>query len=456
MVARKGFMLHNLHSVRVVGNKFGRMEAEAFFETTAAATWSVLRFSDNVFRQRWLPVVRLQRTAVETDVTGNRFVGSCGCGPWRFVATTDHEDNGTTSLDGGHDAGFADRNYCTADAAAAGCANLTATGAADMKFRIGEFMTAAGCDVDTAIYNRCIKDRLTGNGAAAGGFGFFEDPFTPAAERGIITTVVLLVLCGFGAVCAVSAVTWLNARGYFIKLRSLLTSSGAGEDRGRGGNDGLARTVSSHSISPISVRKYEEIQPHSMVVQMAPYKDGNAKTMVPEELTCEMLDELRDKLDDPEDYAEARIIIENLYDLIRVKERGNGYATAGLDDTTSSTVTTRTGRSAGTSAPSLERPRPPDLNVDIAATGPPKRYPWPQQPLPPVHYRPSSVVEYMDPADLLHGDGTGSDDGTDDVGIYCELADLRASVYDRPPHPKPPPQVKTRSPPPIPIKPTEV
>lgn len=471
-IARKGFMLLHLHSVRVVGNKFSRMEAEAFFEPTVAAqqTWSVLRFSDNVFRQHWLPVVRLQRTTVETDVTGNQFVGSCGCGPWRFVAASDHDEgNGTAASDGVHDNEFANWNYCTADAAAARCANLTATGDADMKFRIGDFMMAAGCDVDTAIYDRCIKDGSAVNGTV-GGFRFLGDAFTPAAERGVITTVVLLVLCGFGAVCAVSAVTWLNARGYFIKLRSLLTSSGTGEDGGRGGgDDGLARTVSAHSLSPISVHEYAKIQPQSTVVQMIAYQDRSTQT-TPEELTYEMIQELRDKLDDPEDYAEARIMIEHLYDLIHVEETGNWYATGGgLDDMTS-TITTkavtvgpghgrgRDVKSVGTSAPSsLERLRPPKFKVDTA-TGPPQRYPWPQQqPRLPADYRPSSVVEYVDPADLLHGDDTGSDD--DGVGIYCELADLRASIYDRPLHPKKP-RVRTRTPPPppppIPVKPTEV
>lgn len=487
LVASRGFVLHNLHTVRVDGNRFGRMEADAFFESTAIArqAWPALRFRNNVFRQPAaggvrLPVVRLQQTAFETDVTGNRFVGSCGCGPWRFIAVTndDGTDNGTAMDD---DTEFTKWNYCTADAAAAECANLTAE-MANVKFKITDFMTAAGCDGDAAVYNRCVKDRLTGavHGTGTGdGFRLFDGAFTPAAERGVITTVVLLVLCGFGAVCAVSAVTWLNARGYFIKLRSLLTSNAADRGGGRGGNGGIARTISAHSLSPMSVHEYAEIQRHKVGgsgdvrggsevgVRVIVYQDKGTQT-VPEELTPEMIRTLREKLDDPDDYAEARGVIQHLYDLIRVEETccnngggGSGrhwYTSGGLDDMTSTMTTKsvtvgperkRDVKSVGTSTPSLDRLFPSKMNV---IAGDPHRH-RPRQPPPPDH-RPSSVVEYMDPADLLYGgDGTGTDDGTD---IYCELADLRGIVDERPP-PQPKPQVNSRPPPPpVPVKPTVV
>lgn len=485
-VAGRGFVLNGLHSIRMEGNAFGRLEPEAFYESPTAVrqeVGSVLRVRNNEFAidggGPWSPVVRLQRLATETDVAGNRFVGSprsCACGQWLFVVVAADTGDGTP-VDG--DKRFPDRNYCRTDAVGAGCANLTtAAGTADREFPIGVFLRAAGCaGRDPGAYDRCVKERPAGGGGGgSGSFRIFGNTFTPAAERGVITTVVLLILCGFGAVCAISAVTWLNARGYFIKLRSLLTANGSGGNgSGRGGM--MARTMSAHSLSPMSVHEYAELQRNKLggsggsvpagsdasAVRVIVFQDKGTQT-VPEELTHEMLQTLRDKLDDPEDYAEARGMIEHLYDLIRVEEtccRGGGwYSVGGLDDMTS-TITTKavtvgprgredSGRdvkSVGTGAPSLDRLLPPKINVQVTGNRGLQYRPVPQQqqktPRP-------SVGEYMDPADL-YGTGQRRDDNDTDTDIYCELADLRgdAAEYLRPPS-RPP------TPPPVPNKPTEV
>eukprot|EP00102_Acyrthosiphon_pisum_P007590 XP_003242829.1 PREDICTED: uncharacterized protein LOC100572035 [Acyrthosiphon pisum] len=410
-VAGRGFVLQNSYVVLVHGNTFEEIEAEAFYESTSfgpetagSATKTTLRVTDNSFLQspaggKWSPPVRLQRAASETNVTGNTFVGSCGCGPWRFVdvagdnstAADDDDDDDDDDNDGDDEDEFADLNYCRVNVVGAECANLT--GAEFDHLRIAEFTTAAGCDRDDGTaFNRCVRDRLT---AARDGVTSRSPPIdflTPTAERGVITTVVLLVLCGFGAVCAVSAVTWLNARGYFIKLRSLLTPNGSG---GGGGGAGTAcRTISAHSLSRMSVHEYTELQRLKLgggvgggcgsdvgAMRVIVYQDKGTQTL-PEELTHEMLQNLRDKLDDPDDYAEARGIIEHLYDLIRVEETccgdsgvGGGWYSAGgegLDDMTS-TVTTkavaaadgrpRDVKSVGTGAPSLDRLRTPRIKM---------------------------------------------------------------------------------------------
>lgn len=499
----RGFVLHSLHSVRVDGNTFVRLDPDAFYElANNRQPWTSLLVRDNEFRHRaagdapWpLPAVRLREPAAETDVTGNRFVDGCGCGPWRFVATDG--DNDTTKTadndndDDVDDGVFASRNYCRPDAAAAACANLTTSDSRD--YRIDEFTAKAKCPDDYDVYELCVAEwRSTAD--VGGRFRFLGGSLmTPGLERGVITTVVLLILCGFGAVCAVSAITWLNARGYFIKLRSLLTSCGGRGGRGRGGGGGgggggsggdMSRTTSAHSLSPMSVHEYAVLQkpPASALgVRVIVYQDKGTQT-VPEELTHEMLQTLRDKLDDPDDYAEARGMIEHLYDLIRVEETccgGTGtswYSSGGLDDMTS-TITTKAvtvgldaggsdddgggGRdvvSVGTSAPSLDRLWPPRINVHpskqptSSRDSGGRRHQWPRRPPPP----PSIGDDYMDPADLLCGDGAGGgnvnynddDDDDDDADIYCELADLRPASSSTPPPSSPPP--------PVPRKPTEM
>jgi len=491
-VAVRGFVLHNLNMVLVQGNTFEEIEAEAFYESdafnpeTKSTTKTTLRVSDNSFLQsaaggKWSPLVRLQRAASETNITGNTFVGSCGCGPWRFVAVAGGGgDNSTVADDDDDDddaAEFAELNYCRVNAVGAECANLT--GAELDHLRIAEFTTAAGCDHDAGTaFNWCVRNQMAA--AQAGGTGRFPpiDFLTPTAERGVITTVVLLVLCGFGAVCAVSAVTWLNARGYFIKLRSLLTPNGR---NGSGSGAGTAcRTISAHSLSRMSVHEYTELQRLKLggsvgggcgsdvgAVRVIVYQDKGTQT-VPEELTHEMLQNLRDKLDDPDDYAEARGIIEHLYDLIRVEETccgegvGGGWYSAGgegLDDMTS-TVTTkavaavdgqpRDVKSVGTGAPSLDRIRTPRLKM--VGAGAPIETPGhhARRPQPPPSPSPSVNSDYVDPVDLLYGGTANVRDDESYTDIYCELADLRSTAEDRPP-PQP-----LQQPPPVPDKPTPV
>lgn len=321
-----------------------------------------------------------------------------------------------------------------------------------------------------------------------------------AKEHGVLTLVMLFIMCGFGAACAVRAVSWLNARGYFIKLRSALTSNSGGgrHDGGGGRGDGsssMDRTVSAHSLSPMSVHEYAELRRqadggdgigrpgHADGVRVFVYQDRGTQT-VPEELTHEMLQTLRDKLDDPEDYAEARGMIEHLYDLIRVEESccGGGvtWTSDGLDDATS-TITTKAVqadgrgrpdvRSVGTDAPSLERLWPPRgaNTVDGRRRHGPQPPP-PRRPPPDRRWtgQPSVRDEYATPADYLRrGEGAaaaaaarvddggyGGHDGYDDdadAALYCELADLRPAAPPRDFGPRP-----AVSPPPVPDKPTLV
>ncbi|XP_015365160.1 PREDICTED: uncharacterized protein LOC107162670 [Diuraphis noxia] len=480
-VASRGFVLHNFHVLLVHGNTFEEIEAEAFYETIASSpetrstTQATLRVCDNSFLQssangKWSPPIRLQRAASETNITGNMFVGPCGCGPWQFVAvanSTAADDNDDDGDDYG-DTEFTDLNYCRVNVVGAECANLTAVDVDRM--RISEFAVAAGCDQDDgSTFNWCVRNRLAA--VKTVGTGRFPpiDFLSPTAERGVITTVVLLVLCGFGAVCAVSAVTWLNARGYFIKLRSLLTPN----SHGSGGGAGTAcRTISAHSLSRMSVHEYAELQRLKLgggscgsdvgAVRVIVYQDKGTQT-VPEELTHEMLQNLRDKLDDPNDYAEARGIIEHLYDLIRVEETccgdsgvGGWYSPVGerLDDMTSTVMTKavtaddglpRDVKSVGTGAPSLDRLRTPRINMAGAAGQHARR------PQPPPSPSPSVNSDYVDPVDLLYGGVGNVRDDESYTDIYCELTDLRSTAEERPPPPEPPQQ-----PPPVPDKPIPV
>jgi len=199
-------------------------------------------------------------------------------------------------------------------------------------------------------------------------------------------------------------------------------------------------------------------------VRVIIYQDKGTQT-VPEELTHEMLQNLRDKLDDPDDYAEARGIIEHLYDLIRVEETccgggvgGDGwYSTGGkgLDDMTSTVMTKsvtaddgppRDVKSVGTGAPSLDRLRAPRIKMIGSAGAVAAEHKHTRRPQPPPSPSPSINSDYVDPVDLLYGGTANVRDDESYADIYCELNDLRSTAEDCPP----------QQPPPVPDKPTPV
>ncbi|XP_050423072.1 uncharacterized protein LOC126834902 [Adelges cooleyi] len=456
-VMAHGFTLANWHEVVVQANVFEVFEPEAFFESnaqpaagsssSAVVVSTHLTFDNNTLGRvpgngtAWTPIVRLKTAANMMRVMYNRVsVVTCNCTEPMVFVTIDADGSDESA---GRERQFLENNYCRVDAAVSGCAkNLTAD---DVGYAgAAEFRAIVRCESKllAGVFDRCVLDqRDVKTVDLDSNFRMFGTFMGPKAERGVITTLVLLILCGFGAVCAVSAITWLNARGYFIKLRSLLTPGGISGGRSAGN---LGRTTSAHSLSPISVHEYAELQRNrtgrsandynggsmAPAVRVVVFQDRGTQT-VPEELTQEMLQTLRDKLDDPEDYAEARDMIEHLYDLIRVEETccGNGGIDwyGGLDDITSTTTTkaiivggpdgtySGDGRrrvSVGIDAPSLEKLWPPKVTASN------RKYSRPPQP-PPM----AVGDEYMDPADLYaelqRNDAAG--DTSSEAHIYCEL-----------------------------------
>lgn len=143
------------------------------------------------------------------------------------------------------------------------------------------------------------------------------------------------------------------------------------------------------SISRLSINEYTEshrlndariiniengaIDTENLIDDPVTVVDKATQTL-PEELTKELLESLREKLDDPDNYSEAREMIEHLYDLIKVEECCNansapnqgGQEPDDRDDLYDviSVPARRQGRnkatmvSVGTRTPSLERLTP--------------------------------------------------------------------------------------------------
>lgn len=95
------------------------------------------------------------------------------------------------------------------------------------------------------------------------------------------------------------------------------------------------------------------------------YTENKATQTLPEELTEDYLKDLRNQLNDPENYSQARDIIEHLYDLIKIEENcnnNNELRTSVTEDHTYDIIAPRVRRSrtqkpsinVGTKVPSLE------------------------------------------------------------------------------------------------------
>lgn len=145
-------------------------------------------------------------------------------------------------------------------------------------------------------------------------------------EKKLIGSIVIFVLSGIIVMLFFSGLLCLRRKGYCTKARLLLLPSA----------DSLFNIISrmfvgtSSTAAPVnrmSVHEYAELQQAQKLAGESVEEDisieDKATQTLPEELTQELLQTLREKLDDPENYSEARDMIEHLYDLIKVEESCN-------------------------------------------------------------------------------------------------------------------------------------
>lgn len=209
------------------------------------------------------------------------------------------------------------------------------------------------------------------------GYGDVEmsDPEQLKREKRII-----LIICGVVSLCVLMALLMFGV--FYVRRRGVCPKLTSGSFPGLASwmspSTGMAAATSARSISRMSVNEYAGLQPETRVLDIeAPPDDGvddvyaytenKATQTLPEELTEEYLKDLRDRLNDPDNYSEARDMIEHLYDLIKVEESCNNNNNA-ADDTVNQEVyhdvvqrlrprggAQRPSTSIGTRAPSLDK-----------------------------------------------------------------------------------------------------
>lgn len=166
-----------------------------------------------------------------------------------------------------------------------------------------------------------------------GDFDFPAELDLKDTEKTIIGVIFIGIASSVIIMLSIVSVLWLRRKGVFSTLHRCVTPSGPCClwlcDS--------SNLVTSSSISRINIHEYAEIQyqmteQHKQTIltmnggaeeEVIVFCEDKATQTLPEELTQELLQTLREKLDDPENYNEARNMIEHLYDLIKVEESCN-------------------------------------------------------------------------------------------------------------------------------------
>uniref|UniRef100_A0A1B6C0W2 LRRCT domain-containing protein n=1 Tax=Clastoptera arizonana TaxID=38151 RepID=A0A1B6C0W2_9HEMI len=145
-------------------------------------------------------------------------------------------------------------------------------------------------------------------------------------ERHVLISIFVFVMCGIMVMMTLSGIMWLKQNGYCTKTRILiLPSISILNIISRIMTRSDTNTDSTNSISRTTVHEYAELHGQKGIEiseEIVELEDKATQTL-PEELTQELLQSLRDELDNPENYSEARDMIEHLYDLIKVEESCN-------------------------------------------------------------------------------------------------------------------------------------
>lgn len=172
--------------------------------------------------------------------------------------------------------------------------------------------------------------------------GYFDvemsNPDELAQEKRIIIIACVGAVIIIVIVIMTSGVLYVRKRGVCSKLSSGINNSWFSP------TSGMTAATSARSISRLSVQEYTGFQPHPRPVNaenqsetthleevtesqnaesMYVYTENKATQTLPEQLTEEYLKELQIKLNNPDQFSEARNMIEHLYDLINVEESCN-------------------------------------------------------------------------------------------------------------------------------------
>lgn len=334
--ASKGFEFKDWNKLYMHNNKFDRLPPNAIVANPATVNEFI--FTDNEIEDleknslEFIGQTYASKFAVNIIYKNNYFGVPCHCNISMWLADAMGSKNGDP---------YEYESYCTVDEFFARCFNVPEQNMMFNKFydKVCSQEATVECekyksksDVPTEIKNPRFPHKTEEDGVSD-------------RNKKVIGIIIVTVFGCIIIVMFISLIRWMKRRGYCATFKNILMSSNSscGSFCSRlcvcGRNNGIdnARSISQLSVNEYSERRRlnEPRMQENMIVEtafpgnpggntedMMPVEDKTTQTL-PEELTKELLENLKEKLEDPENYVEAREMIEHLYELIKVEESCN-------------------------------------------------------------------------------------------------------------------------------------
>ncbi|XP_037299918.1 uncharacterized protein LOC119190851 isoform X1 [Manduca sexta] len=212
-----------------------------------------------------------------------------------------------------------------------------------------------------------------------------EEPILRERDKKVIGIVIVTILGCVIIAMLITFIKCLRREGYCLNIKNILLSSnsscGSFCDRlctcGRGNGLDNARSISQLSVNEYSERhrlnepRVQEIVQETSLQEVPIQLFDKTTQTLPEELTKELLENLKQRLEVPDNYMEAREMIEHLYEIAKMEELGicpantpNMNVEENIYELPYQNTMPRVGRnnkkmvSVGTRAPSLDKLMP--------------------------------------------------------------------------------------------------
>lgn len=333
-ILSQGFVLKYWNRIVMIDNTFQWLEADAMnmpFESLPGVTTYEFSFAGNEVDKFDPGALRFAVEAIEggagirTRLTDNRFTQICHCNLISWMKKMVKSEKEALYE-------IFNTSSCTVDSVLARCFNVP-QGFVNMRN-----YTELVCGSGEVIV---CEEVSQGESAVSVVRNSSTDNSEVDHEKKVLGLIFIVVVCAMTIILVITGILWLRRNGYCLQARIILlptTMSCLTMFSTFFQGIGTRGLVTARSISRLSMHEYTELQQQQkqrqglLVItddnisegenELVPCEDKWTQTL-PEELTQELLQSLREKLDDPENYSEARDMIEHLYDLIKVEESCN-------------------------------------------------------------------------------------------------------------------------------------
>lgn len=332
-LSQGSIVLHQWNHIAIDENRFADLESDAIKAEVGAASAPNFEFS---FTGNWIQNARpgslkfaaISQSVNKARVGNNHFEEKCSCNLEDWVRELTGRSSSVSWM--------MDSSYCVVDDFLKKCLNLPDGFMAMRNFTqlICTQRHHINCEKPSPKPVPSVSPPSVGPHVYPRN-GIFDNEKEEQLEREKRIIVIVCVVAVFVVVVVIlaSGVLYMRRRGVCPKLTSSpmmnLTSW-------LSSSNGMTAATSARSISRLSVHEYAGLHSETRILDVEPQAEGaedddedgtyiedKATQTLPEELTEEYLRDLRERLNDPDNYSQARDMIEYLYDLIKVEESCN-------------------------------------------------------------------------------------------------------------------------------------